>query len=300
MKHILYCTDTLSAGGIERQLVTLIGGLDRTQFTPHVLCLYGEKVGRSTHFAPMLQEMAVPVTVMNIGWGVKDKLYAFWKILEFTWRLKPHVLQAMNYHSNMLSRLSRPLSPPLLRLVGTVRNQESEKQLLYHRLSWRLCYKIICNSPHLQRDLIERAKIPEQKVSLILNGLDIDHFRQNPQPNLRQEIAPNARQLFVLVGRIGRQKSPHLLAQALGILKEQSQLPPDIAAVIVGEADTHPLHTTQHLLDEAIERFQLSDVVTQYPQTDQPEAYYHASDVTVLPSLYEGLPNVMLESLAVG
>jgi glycosyltransferase involved in cell wall biosynthesis len=300
MKRILYCTDTLAAGGIERQLVTLIRGLDKTKFEPHLLCLYGEKVGRSTHFASLLEEVSVPVTVLDIGWGSADKLYASWKIIEAVWRIRPQIVQAMNYHSNLLSRLVRPLIPPSVRLIGTVRNQETEKQLLYHRLSWRSCHLMIVNSPHLKQDLIERAKMPSDKVRFIPNGLDVDCFSQNPQPQLRVQIAPNARRLMVMVGRIGRQKSPHLLAQALGILKESGQLPPDVAVVIVGESDPHPLHATQHLLDEAVSRYQLQSILTQYPRTNEPQAYYHAADVTILPSLYEGLPNVMLESLAVG
>lgn len=299
-KRILYCTDTLAAGGIERQLVTQIRGLDRTKFEPHVLCLYGEKAGRSTHFVSQLEHASVPVSVLNINWGSVAKMYASWKIIETAWRIRPQIIQAMNYHSNLLTRLVRPLLPPSIRLIGTVRNQETAKQLLYHRLSWRFCHLMIVNSPHLKQDLIDKSKIPADKILFIPNGLDVDYFSQNPNPQLRQQIAPNARRLLVMVGRIGRQKSPHLLAEALGILKENGELPNDIAAVIVGEPDPHPLHATQHLLDEAIERYQLRGILTQHPRTNEPQAYYHASDITVLPSLYEGLPNVMLESLAVG
>lgn len=299
-KRILYVTDTLSAGGIERQLISQIRGLDRTKFDPHVLCLYGENAGRSTHFVSQLKEASVPVTVLDIRWNLGAKLYASRKIVGISWNIRPHIIQAMNYHSNLLTRLVRPLMPPHTHLIGTVRNQETDKQLLYNRLSWRLCRLIIVNSPHLKKDLVDKAKVPSDKVLFIPNGLDLEYFAQNPQPELRQQIAPNVKRLFVMIGRIGRQKSPHLFAEAFGIIKEKGKLPTDVRGVIVGELDPHPLHSTQYLLDEALERYQLQDVLVQYPRTDKPQAYYYASDVTVLPSLYEGLPNVMLESLAVG
>ena len=47
MLRILYCTDTLTAGGIERQLTELATHLDRIRFDPQVICLYGERAGRS-------------------------------------------------------------------------------------------------------------------------------------------------------------------------------------------------------------------------------------------------------------
>lgn len=297
MIRVLYCTDFLMSGGVERQITELVTRLDRTRFEPHLICLYGPKAGRSLHFLSRIETANVPVHLLDLGWSAKDKLRGWQALTRLSWQIRPEIFHAVNYHSNLLSRLARPLMPPHLKLIGSVRTEYTTKQLRYEQLSWRLCATIVCNSPHLQRQLTEQAKVPASRVLMIPNGVDIERFSQNAQPDLRQNIAPDARRVLVMPGRITRQKSQHFLVQAIGLLKERQQLPADLRVVLVGE---HEDATIQAQIDSAIEQNQLQDVISQFGQTDCPEAYYHAGDVTVLPSLWEGMPNVALESLAAG
>jgi glycosyltransferase involved in cell wall biosynthesis len=297
MLRILYCTDLLVAGGIERQLTELVTRLDRTRFEPQIIYLYGAKAGRSKHFAPRLREANIPLHTLDLGWTPLDKLRGILGILRLTWAVRPPILHALNYHSNLLTRLARPWLPPSLRLIGSVRGEYSAKQLVYERLSWRFCACIVCNSPHLQRQLVEQARVPAHRVLEIPNGVDTDLFARNPDPALRQRIAPESRRIAIMIGRISKQKSPHLLAQALGQLKQDGSLPPQTRVFIIGEQED-PVIRAQ--LDEAVHRYGLEDVITVEGQTQTPQAYYHAADFTVLASLWEGLPNVALESLASG
>jgi glycosyltransferase involved in cell wall biosynthesis len=297
MLRILYGTDLLMAGGVERQLTELVTRLDRTRFDPHVMCLYGERAGRSLHFSPQLRKAGIPLYLLDLGWSPADKLRGLIRIGRITWRVRPQILHVFNYHSNLLARIARPFLPPSIKLIGSVRTLYSSKQLLYERLSQWTCTVIICNSPHLQQSLIEQARIPATKVICIPNGVDMERFAQNPNPALSKQVKDGAGRVLVMFGRITQQKSQHLLAQALGIVKERGQLPTGTRAVIVGEQQDSAI---QALLEDAIRRNQLDDVVVQYSQTKQPEAFYHATDVIILATLWEGLPNVALESLASG
>jgi glycosyltransferase involved in cell wall biosynthesis len=56
----------------------------------------------------------------------------------------------------------------------------------------------------------------------------------------------------------------------------------------------------QRELEDAVQRLGLEGCVQQFAAVDNPEEFYHAADVVVLPSLWEGLPNVVLEALAAG
>lgn len=297
MIRILYCTDFLMSGGVERQITELVTRLDRTRFEPHLICLYGPKAGRSLHFLSRIEAANVPVHLLDLGWSAKDKLRGWQALARLTWQIRPHIFHAVNYHSNLLSRLARPLMPPRLKLIGAVRATYTPKQLRYERLSWRLCSAIVCNSPHLQKQLIEQAKVPASRVLMIPNGVDTERFAHNPQPELRERIASDARLVLTMIGRLAYPKAPHLLAQAIGRLREQGKLSLGLKVILVGEQEDK---TIQSKLDEVIQRFQLDDIFQQYQQTDYPEAYYHATDVTILVSLSEGMPNVALESLATG
>lgn len=296
MPRILYVTDSLMPGGIESQLTDLITRLDRTRFEPHVLCLYGPRV-RSLHFAPQIRAASVPITTLDLGWSALDKAQAVLRIIATTWALRPQIVQAEGYHANLLTRLARPFLPPPVRLVGTVRSVESAKQLLYERLSGRLCAALVASGPHLKEALTTRAGIPAARVLVIPNAVDMQRFAGAQDPGLRQRIAPGARRVFVSLGRISREKTMHLIAQALGLLDRQARLPHDVRVFIVGPVADAAM---QALLDEAIQRDGLGDYVIQHAATTHPEDYYHASDASILFSPLEGLSIAMLESLASG
>jgi glycosyltransferase involved in cell wall biosynthesis len=97
-----------------------------------------------------------------------------------------------------------------------------------------------------------------------------------------------------MLGRISEQKAPDLLIEALGRI---DRLPPDIGLFIVGEEDDQAVVKR---LQRGIEQYNLGNFVKWFPSTTEPQAFYHAADVTVLPSLWEGCPNVILESFAAG
>ena len=67
MIRIVYITDTLMAGGVERQLVELVTRLDRNIFEPHIVCIYGRRAGRSSHFVRNLVEAHIPVSILDAG-----------------------------------------------------------------------------------------------------------------------------------------------------------------------------------------------------------------------------------------
>lgn len=296
-RRILYVTDTLMPGGIESQLVELVTRLDRTRFDPHVLCLYGPAT-RPLHFAPALRDAGIPVETLDLGWGARDKLAAVGRIARHVRYLRPQIVQAEGYHANLLTRLSRPLLPPV-RLIGTVRGIESPKQRLYERLSHWLCARMVASGPHLKADLV-RGGVPAQRIEVIANAIDTQRFAAPSDPTLRQRLAPDvtdAGRVFVSLGRISRQKSMHLIAQALGQLAAAGRLPGDVRVFIVGPTEDPAMRTA---LEQAIHADGLERQVIQHPATRTPEDYYHASDASILFTTLEGISCAMLESLAAG
>lgn len=295
MKRILYYTDTLMAGGIERQLSELLLHLDRSRFQPYVIYLYGDKVGYGQHFRDILEAAGIPVIALDLRLTPYDKLRAILKIIQVTWRLRPDIIHALNYHSNLLTRLSRPFLPWRLKLLGAVRNAATPKQLLYERLSVGLCSTVVCNSPHLQQQLVIDARIPAHKVIVIPNGVDTARFAHNPDPDLRARCAAEDSMVFVAVGRISHQKAQHLLVEAVGRLDAEERLKTRVQCWFVGEIH-NPEAESQ--FNDVLKQYPSDLGIRRFPATHQPESFYHASDVVVLASLWEGMPNVALEALA--
>ena len=220
------------AGGTEHQLVTLISQLDRQCFTPWVVCLYGKRAERSLHFLEELQKLDVPVILLDLGWSAKDKLFGLYAIIRAVWGIRPSLVQAVNYHSNLLLRLARPFLPHSLKLIGCIYVEYTPKQLLYEYLTGWLCNATICNSAQLQRQLPFYLS-----PRVISNGVDVERFSSNPDLMLRRRLAPQVERILLMLGRIALQKSPDLLVEALGTLKRREQLPEHIAVWIVGEVE---------------------------------------------------------------
>lgn len=295
--RILYIADSLMAGGIESQLVELALGLDRSRFIPHILCLYGPHA-RDLHFAPALCAAGIPLYLPDLDWSARDKLRGINAIVQTVRAIQPHIIQAEGYHANLLMRLAVPLLAPWhARIIGSVRGVLTAKQMRYERLSHRLCLRLVTNAPHLKADLIERGHVPSAKVIYIPNGITPDRYAQPADASLRSRLAPQARRIFVSLGRISFEKNMHWIAQAFGLLKRQERLPEGVRLFIVGPQQDP---AAQRLLDEAIQQDTLEQIVAQLPATPHPADFYHASDACILFSPNEGLPNVSLEALAAG
>jgi glycosyltransferase involved in cell wall biosynthesis len=225
--RILYVTDSLIAGGIESQLVDLVLRLDSTRFEPFVLCLYGARSGRTPHFAPRLTVAGIPFEVVDIGWGATDKVHAASRIVATAHTFHPHLIQLEGYHANLLARAARPLLGSV-QVIGTVRGVETSKQLVYQRLGQWSCARIVASSLQAARMIVERAGVPEAKVVVIPNAVDVQRFANPPEggtPVLRRELAPHGERLLLSVGRISAQKRMHLIPMALGMLKRDGRLP---------------------------------------------------------------------------
>jgi glycosyltransferase involved in cell wall biosynthesis len=292
---ILYCTDTLAVGGAERQLIELITRLDRSRFAPNVICLHGQRMGYSLHFAGPLRDQQVPVDALDLKWNPFDLLRGVLYMTTAVWRVRPAVLHAVNHHSSHIARLSRLFLPRSVRLVVGIRTDYTPRQLLYERLEQWFCDVLVCNSPQMQHKLLTQSHLPARKVRYIPNGIDVARFEKKPDIDLRSGLALGAHRVLVMLARITQQKSPHLLAEAVGLLRKRGQWPDDALVFIVGERQDA---AAQARLDHVIQQYDLAKVVHKLPETQRPELFYHAADVTVLASLWEGMPNSVLESLA--
>ncbi len=117
MIRLLYVTDALMRGGVETQLLNLVTRLDRRRFEPHVVCLYGPRA-RELHFDRHLKEAGIPVYCLDRTWGMWEKARILQQLAALTRKVRPHIIQAENYHANLLARLLRPLNPATA-FIGT-------------------------------------------------------------------------------------------------------------------------------------------------------------------------------------
>ena len=148
---------------------------------------------------------------------------------------------------------------------------------------------VITVSSHL-RDQLIKLGVEASKVTVLRNGVDLDVFRIEDQPEARADLGlPAEGRLAVCVGNLVPEKGQALAIDALLDLKA-------LRLIIVGDG---PLRRE---LGERAERIGVAARVefrTAMPQRDLSRLYC-AADLLLLTSEREGWPNVVLEAMACG
>ena len=207
--------------------------------------------------------------------------------------LKIDILQAHDYKSNVLAWCVRKWYR--CRLVTMLHGwtDMSGRMPLYKRIDQfflRYFESLICVSPDLVEEC-ERLRIPKQRLHHVPNAIDVEHFRRRLDPISAKEAIQARPDRFLIgsVGRLSQEKGFDRLIQAVVLLQQQG-LPLDLW--IAGDGPEREELTRiigQHTTDGSIRLLgQMADL----------RMFYQAMDLFVLNSTREGLPNVLLEALA--
>jgi glycosyltransferase involved in cell wall biosynthesis len=158
----------------------------------------------------------------------------------------------------------------------------------------RLVDKYIAVSHAAERHLVRNKRVPKNKIRVIHNGRDLDHFASsNPNRRIatREVLGLADEPVLLTMARLDEQKGHRHLIDAIAILAGRR---PNLVTLLAGEG---PLEDS---LRAQCSSLGLTDRVRFLGyRRDVPELL-EAADVVVLPSLYEGLPLVAIEALAAG
>jgi glycosyltransferase involved in cell wall biosynthesis len=215
------------------------------------------------------------------------------KLLDVCRRERVAIWHGHDYKSNALGLLLRRFWP--MRMVTTVHGwvHYTRRTPLYYWVD-RLCLpryeKVICVSEDLRQRCLE-CGVPVRRCVLIENGIDTEEFsRRLSIGEARQRLGVSVgRFLLGAVGRLSAEKGFDLLVRAVAQLVCEGL---DVGLLIAGEGDE------RGHLEALIEELGLRERVTLLGYCSDTRELYQALDVYVLSSLREGLPNVLLEAMA--
>ena len=152
---------------------------------------------------------------------------------------------------------------------------------------------IIAVSGALKDSMVALGASPE-KIRVIPNGIDADRFRPMDRRAAREKLGLPVEGLCVVaVGNLIPAKGQNLLIAALGKLAAQRPL---LKLFLIGDGPQKAALVEQVKVLGLNERVLLIDT---RPHDELP-LWFNAADLSCLASHREGLPNVVLESLACG
>jgi glycosyltransferase involved in cell wall biosynthesis len=156
----------------------------------------------------------------------------------------------------------------------------------------RFVDRYIAVSHAAARHLVETKRIPRSKVVTIHNGRNLDRFKP-PTPEqrarARAELGLSDVQVLLVLGRLEHQKGHVFFIDAL---KQLAPRWPRVRALFAGSG------VLESELKARSEVAGLRDRITFLGYRTDTERLLAATDLVVLPSLFEGLPLVAIETLA--
>jgi glycosyltransferase involved in cell wall biosynthesis len=198
-----------------------------------------------------------------------------------------------DYKTNALGLLVRRFWP--MRLVTTVHGwvQHTRRTPLYYAID-KYCLKryeeVICVSNDLYEQCLTLG-VKAARCKLIHNGIDTHQFRRRSESQRGQQqfVKASQHQIIGAMGRLSDEKGFDLLIRAIAELHRRGS---QVELWIAGEGPA------RDKLQAIISEMGMADSVQLLGHVDDVLSFYESLDVFALSSLREGLPNVLLEAMA--
>ena len=289
-KRLLHITHDLQIGGLQQVIVTLCKYIDTAKFHVSVLCLRERGI-----YAKELERLDIPVHLLPKKNGKTD-YFAFFKVAAFLRKNQIDIIHTHNTQPLLDGVLGALLSRRKLKIIHTDHARSFPDKKRYMFAEWFLSHftdKIVGVSDDTSFNLIKYEKIAPAKIITIYNGIDPLPFNVRVDRNkILQDIGIYGDGPIIGLGvRLVQQKG---ITYLLGAMPQILQAFPSTQLVIAGEGE----------LEESLKKQAISLGISDYvhflgPRLDMP-VLLKIFDIYVLPSLWEGLPMVLLEAMAAG
>lgn len=289
--RVLFLLYKLGIGGMERVIVNIANNLDKEKY--RVYLAYVEDGSYKTLVKPHVQlvklpsgnSVRLPRIVSNL---VEDEQI---NVVFHSWpkfAVHAHLQNVFRKkRTRVIFRVPVSLKQYLKANYRAFDNPIFRK-VLSNTLSFSnhvvaLCYQ-------MARELIQGFSVPESKVSVIYNPVDLQYVQK-----MAGETNPfedtNGGPHILSIGRLEYQKGFDVLLKAFPKVLNAY---PHATLTILGTG------RLKRELCSLSERLGIAHKVNFFEWTDNPYAYLKNADLFALPSRYEGFPNVLLEALACG
>jgi glycosyltransferase involved in cell wall biosynthesis len=283
--HAVFALPDLGTGGAQRVMLSFASALARRGWRVDVAVLAREATqGR----------VRVPQGIACVEFGMPGPRQGLGPLLGMVGDDPPDLLVSVMGYLNLALLARRAALPPSTRVIAREANALSATLdalprwfpgSLAYRLLYRRADRVIAPTDQVAAEVRRIARIAEPKLAVLPNPVDADGLRARAATPRRQA---GAGPRFVAAGRLTVQKGFERLLRALAASLPEAQ------ATIFGEGpERAALESSAHALGVA-DRLALPGFAEDLP------AWIAGADAFLLPSHWEGLPNVALESLALG
>ncbi len=285
-------TTELHVGGAEKCFANLARFLKRRGHSVRVISLMPRPNPGEDSLAKSIEDDCIPVEYF----GVESK----WQIWQLTKSLRalvdnspPDIAQSFLFHANVLASMVYPQHN--IPIVGGERVADPRRfRAWVTKAAVKRMARLVCVSQSVALHCEHREGVARDKLIVIPNGIDVRSMRPASEISSfaqRQLALPLCTPCLLFVGRIDYQKGiDGLVSHADELLNKL----PQFQLIIIGEG---PLRSSLQIQASQLRNEARIHFVGQQPNVLE---WMRSSRLLLLPSRYEGMPNVVLEAMAVG
>jgi len=288
---LLFVLPSLGGGGAERATVDLIRGMDRDRFDVSV-ALFDQR-------GAFLQQLPGDVAVHNLRGGDRYDVRLVFRLAALVRSEQPDIVFSVLRYANLVTLLARRMACSKAKVIVNEQSLPSAEFGLFggaRTKGWflRRLYPqadlVTAISQGIVRELTAVYDLPESKVRVIHNPVDVARVRTMGDMTLEHPWYQSGLPVLVSAGRLNREKGFAHLIRAFAVVCRTVEC----RLIILGEGPE------RRELERLVSELELGEAVTLPGFQDNPYSYMRGATVFVLSSLYEGFGNVIVEALALG
>jgi len=283
---VIYYIPTLNIGGAERVTVNIIRSLDRDKFDIYLILV--EKKGSFLELIPNY------VKIINLD--VKKTIFSIFKLRQEIKKIRPDIIYSTLFRTHVAIDLSLMF---MEKRPKTIFRSPSSPKILFERgeLNWIMKFlikraynnadKVLAQTPEMREEISKYHGIDIEKIDVFINPLDRDLINNSIKDSLNP--FDNSMINIVSAGRLSIVKGFDTLLYAFrDVLNQNSHFFLHIIGRDGGEGEN---------LRKIVEELDIGDNVKFWGFQDNPYKFFYYSQLYVLSSRREGLPNTVLENL---
>ncbi|GGA64663.1 N-acetylgalactosamine-N,N'-diacetylbacillosaminyl-diphospho-undecaprenol 4-alpha-N-acetylgalactosaminyltransferase [Ornithinibacillus halotolerans] len=288
-KKVLFFIYQMGAGGAARTILNIVNHLDRKQFEPILVTL-----NYNGSYESYLHD-----DIKFIKLHTKRLRSAIIPLAKLIRKEKIDLVFSTIPNYNIVAILARLLSfskaKNIVReaafLGGTTR---SNLKLRFVGWIYKFSSRVISLSKGVKENIIARYHVPEEKITVIYNPVDIGVIEKNIENGQihddHKHIFDGQSKVIITAGRLVNDKDHQTLIEAFANVQPKL----NTKLVILGEGEL------EAQLKKQVQALNIEDHVYFLGFMENPYVYFAHADLFVLSSLKEGFGHVLAEALATG
>ncbi len=313
--RVLHVLGGVGLGGAESRIMDLYRQMDRNEIQFDFL-VHSEAVNRSTSEAvnrsinsdtsarkPQFYDEEIHRLGGRIYVLPKFKVYNYLTYRRAVWAffrehhefrvVQGHMTSTAGIYLPVAKRCGIPVTVAHARNAGVEKGLKGIATKFFRRgLARKADYCFAC-SKLAGEDVFGKAAVQAGRVKIIHNAIDAAAFTYDSglRDQVRECLGLTDELVIGHVGRFNYQKNHPYLIDIFAALCKIRQ---DAVLLLLGEGPD------QERIKAKCSELGISDKVRFLGNQRQPQAYYQAMDIFLLPSYFEGLPGVLVEAQAAG